>query len=282
MDDPNTAAKKSSKRRFRPGCGWFIALLLLPLAYYGLYFILRRPLPENPQLLAHRGGPVHAPENTLAAFRNAIAIGADWLEMDVQVTKDGELVVIHDETVDRTTNGSGAVRDLTLEEIRALDAGNGEQVPTFEEVITLAKEAGVRIMPEAKSPGLYPGLEAKMVEAIVEADYVDMTLIQSFEPQALETIKALNPDIQVCPLYGIGQFDLGRAQPGQADTVCPMAEMVVLYPWMLRQAHAEGYRAFVWFGVIENPLVMRVILALGADGLMVDNPLALADILNHE
>ena len=120
-----------------------------------------------------------------------------------------------------------------------------------------------------------------MVEAIVEADYAEMTLVQSFEPQTLETIKSINPDIRVCRLYGLWQFNLGGPQPGQADTVCPMAEMVVLYPWMLRQAHAEGYRAFVWFGIIENPLVMRFMLALGADGLMVDNPLALAEILDR-
>ncbi len=85
--------------------------------------------------------------------------GVDWLEFDVQMTKDGALVVIHDETVDRTTNGTGAVRDLTLEEIRSLDAGQGEKVPTFEEVVQLAKTNGVKILPETKSPEFYPGIE---------------------------------------------------------------------------------------------------------------------------
>ena len=122
---------------------------------YGVYLILRGPLPLDPQLIAHRGGAAYAPENTLAAFRRGIVDGADWLEMDVQMTKDGALVVIHDETVDRTTNGRGQVGDLTLAQIRALDAGQGERVPTFDEVLALVKKSGVGLMPEAKSAHLY-------------------------------------------------------------------------------------------------------------------------------
>lgn len=274
-------ATPPSNRRTRRGCGCLLVLILIPLLYYGFYFTLRGPLPPNPQLIAHRGGPAHAPENTLAAFRYAIEIGVDWIEMDVQMTKDGALVVMHDETVDRTTDGIGRVRDLTLEQIRALDAGDGEQVPTFEEVIALAKEAGVGIMPEGKSAHLYPGIEAKMVQTIVEADYVEKTVIQSFEPRALNTIRTLNPDIEVCPLYGLWDLSLSGPQPGEGNTLCPMAEMVVLYPWMIKQAHAEGRKAFVWFGIIEHPIVMRFILALGADGLMVDDPVTLANVLGR-
>jgi glycerophosphoryl diester phosphodiesterase len=201
--------------------------------------------------------------------------------MDIQMTKDGALVVMHDETVDRTTDGTGRVRDLTLEQMRALDAGNGEQVPTFEEVIAIAKEAVVGVMPEAKSAHLYPGIEAKMVQAIVEADYVEKTVIQSFEPEALNTIHTLNPDIEVCPLYGLWDLSLSGPQPGEVNTLCPMAEMVILNPWMIKQAHAEGRKAFVWFGVIEHPVVIRFILALGADGLIVDDPVALANALGR-
>lgn len=248
---------------------------------YGGYLIFRGSLPLNPQLIAHRGGPAYAPENTLAAFRRGISAGADWLEMDVQMTKDGALVVIHDETVDRTTNGHGRVDQLTLAQIRALDAGQGEQVPTFDEVIALAKESGVGIMPEAKSTHLYPGIEAKMVQAVVDADYVDQTVIQSFQPQALDTIHDLNPNIRLCALYGLWHFRLSGAQPGQARIVCPMAEMVMLYPWQLKQAQAEGRQVFVWFWVLEHPVVMRFLLTLGADGLMVDDPVALRNILDR-
>ncbi len=154
----------SSNRLIRQGAGCLVVLIAIPVIYYGLYLLFRGPRPVNPQLIAHRGGPVYQPENTLPAFFQAIEDGADWIELDVQRTIDGVLVVIHDETVDRTTNGNGKVGELPFEEIRALDAGNGAQVPTFEEVITLAKDAGVGILPEAKSPRLYPGIEAEITE----------------------------------------------------------------------------------------------------------------------
>jgi glycerophosphoryl diester phosphodiesterase len=258
---------------------------LVILGYYGSYFGLGERRLIEPQVIAHRGA--HAglsgrfPENTMAAFRNAVALGADWLELDVQMTRDGALVVIHDETVDRTTNGSGQVADLTLAEIRALDAGNGEQVPTFKEVIDLARQAGVPIMPEAKSPRLYPGLEQKMLQEIAEADYIDRTVVQSFDAAASERVRALNPDISICALHGLWNFNLGGPQPGNAGSVGPMAEMVILYPWMIHQAHAAGRRVYVYFGVIEHPLVMRFLLALGADGLMVNDPAALARVLGR-
>lgn len=279
--DSLSKASSSPNRWTRRGGGCLLLLILIPLIYYGLYFVLRGQLSSDPQLIAHRGGPAYEPENTLSAFRNAIEVGADWIEMDIQRTQDGVLVVIHDETVDRTTDGTGKVEHLTLEQIRTLDAGNGEQVPTFEEVIALAREAGVGLLPEAKSPYLYPGIEAEMVEALIEAGYVQETVIQSFEPGALETIQRINPDIQVCPLYGLWVLDLSDPRPSEANTLCPMAEMVILNPWMIRQARAEEREVFVWFGVIEHPVVMRFILALGADGLMVDDPVALAEVLGR-
>ena len=273
-------AARSSNLWVRQG-GCLALLILLPLLYYGLYFIRRGPLPTKPQLIAHRGGPAYAPENTLAAFRNAIAIGVDWLEMDIQMTRDGALVVMHDETVDRTTDGTGRVADLTLAEIRALDAGNGEQVPTFEEVVTLAREADVGILVEIKSSHLFPGIEDKIVRIVVEADYIGKTIILSFDPQALDTIHALNPDIELCALYGLGQLSVRDVQPHQASCVGPMAEMVVLNPWLIQQVRDVERQVFVWFGVIEHPLVMRFLLTLGADGLIVDDPLALAKILDR-
>jgi len=272
---------RSSKPRTWRGRGCLLLIIGIPLIYYGLYFIFRGALPSNPQFIAHRGGRVHKPENTLAAFQHAIDTGADWIEMDVQQTKDGELVVIHDETVDRTTDGTGRVEDLTLEQIRALDAGNGEKVPTFEEVIDLAKETGVGILPEAKSPHLYPGIEMKMVDTLISKDYVQKAVIQSFDYDKLENIQKINQDVNVCPLYGLWKLDLRNPRPSEASTLCPMAEMIVLNPWMIREAHAEGREVFVWFGVIENPLTMRFILALGADGLMVDDPVALAKVLGR-
>lgn len=256
-----------------------LAALILLVLYYGLEIQLGQPLAAETQVIAHRGGPAYAPENTLAAFQKAIDEGVDWLEFDVQMTSDGALIVIHDTTVDRTTNGGGPVADFTLEQIQSLDAGDGERVPTFEEVIELAKTANVGILPEAKSPELYPGIEQAMADAIVNAGYLDKTIVQSFDAEALDLLHEINPDLQLCALYGQGVLSVAGPQPGEAAYVCPMAEMAILNPGMIRNAHAEGLQVFVWFGLLENPNLIRLMLWLGADGVMVDDPLAMQALM---
>lgn len=251
----------------------FVALaFILLLLYFGSYLLLRGPIPARPVAIAHRGDSAHQPESTLAAFRSAIAAGADWLEMDVQMSDDGHLVVIHDTTVDRTTNGSGRVADLTLAQLQALDAGNGEQIPTFADVLALASEADIPVMPEAKSPELYPGLEMQMVAALNGANYADRAVVQSFDSASLTRLHEIAPDLPLCALYGLGHFNLTGPQPGDATTVCPMAEMVLLYPWMIRQAHDEGRKVYVWFGALEHPWAIRLLVEFGADGVIADDP----------
>ncbi len=264
--------RRTSLPRRAAGCA--AVVILIPLLYYGVQSVLRTPALTPLQRIAHRGGLAYAPENTLAAFRSAIDQGVDWLEFDVQMTKDGALVVIHDETVDRTTNGTGAVRDLSLEQIHSLDAGQGEKVPTFQEVVELAKRRGARILPETKSAHLYPGIEEKMLEELDHADYLDHTVIQSFEAGSLEKLHQLNPDARLCALYGLWHFDL-RAPPGGAQYVCPMAEMLLLNPAMVRQAHNAGRQGFAYFGVMENPFGVGAMRFFGVDGLIVNDPMAL-------
>jgi glycerophosphoryl diester phosphodiesterase len=246
-------------------------LILVLLVYYGVQASLRTPALTALQNIAHRGGLANAPENTLAAFQNAITSGADWLEFDVQMTKDGALVVIHDETVDRTTDGTGAVRDLSLEEIRSFDAGQGEKVPTFEEVVQLAKTHEVKILPETKAPQLYPGIEEKLLQELEQADYLSQTVIQSLNADSLEKLHRLNPQAKLCALYGLWKFSV-KSPPGDAQYVCPMAEMVMLNPGMIRQAHQQGQQVFIWFEVIENPFGLSFMRFFGADGLIVDDP----------
>ena len=271
-----SASAKPPKRR--TACGCLLIVLAIPLIYYFFQIALRTPPLTPAQVIAHRGGPAYAPENTLAAFKNAIAQGVDWLEFDVQMTQDGELVVIHDETVDRTTGGTGAVAGLTLEQIRLLDAGQGEKVPTFKEVVELAKASRVKILPETKSAHLYPGVEEKMLRELEQAGYQDQTAIQSFEPGSLETLQRLNPDVKRCALSGLWNLSLS-SPPGESQLVCPMAEMVLLNPLMVRQAHAAGREVFVYFGVFENPFMFKAMRLFGVDGLMSDDPLALKKAL---
>ena len=128
---------------------------------------------------------------------------------------------------------------------------------------------------------MYPGIEEKVLQAIAAANYEEYTIIQSFDPNSVAALHTLAAEAHLCQLYGQGVLSVTGPQPGNADRVCLMAEMVVLNPWIIRQNHAEGRQVFVWFGVIEHPLVMRFLLALGADGLIVDDPLALARILGR-
>ena len=149
-----------------------LALAALLAAWYLVPLVRHIPAAEPMVVIAHRGSPSSsgAPENTLGAFRAAIDAGADWLEFDVRATRDGQLVVLHDATVDRTTDGSGAIAGLTLEQARALDAGNGERIPTVDEVVRLARAAGVPILPEIKDgPGQPASAPATPAAAAPEA-----------------------------------------------------------------------------------------------------------------
>jgi glycerophosphoryl diester phosphodiesterase len=282
-DEPSTP--QADDKRRSPGClrlaGYILlALLLIPILYYGLYLLFKGPQPAGRQVIAHRGDSAHAPENTLSAFQGAVQSGAGWLEMDLQRTRDGRLVVMHDATVDRTTDGSGNVADLTFDEIRSLKIGDGERVPAFEEAIALARAAGVGLFPEAKSKDQDPGAYAAIVAALQQEGYLQQTILQSFDHEGLEAITAANPDLIVCPLYGLWGLSLSEVRPDSAKTVCPMGEMILLNPWMVRRAHQDGRLVYAWFGAIENPLTMRLLLALGVDGLIVDDPAALEKIVN--
>jgi glycerophosphoryl diester phosphodiesterase len=263
--------RTGSRRPRSVGClGIVVGLLVI---YYGVQVVMRTPALGAFEVIAHRGGAHYAPENTLAAFRNAIALGADRLEFDVQMTKDGNLVVIHDETLDRTTNGSGPINGLTLAQVSALDAGQGEKIPTFEEVIKLAQVAGIDIFPEAKSAHLYPGIEEKMLAALEYAGYLDHTVIQSFEADSLNRFHQLNPQVKLCALYGLWKLSVS-SPPAGAQAVCPAAEMVLLNPGMIRQAHLEGRQVYVWYLAAENPLLTKVMRFFGADGVIVNDPAA--------
>jgi glycerophosphoryl diester phosphodiesterase len=256
-----------------------IAVTTILSIYYGPAIVLGQPLHAPLIVIAHRGGAARQPENTLAAFRQAVADGVTWLEFDVQLTADGVPVVIHDTDVARTTNATGPVAALTLAEVRALDAGDGETIPTLDEVITYARRQGVVIVPEAKAPELYPGIETKIVDAVRRAGYTDRTVVQSFSTQALQTLHDLDPNLQLCALTGPGKLVSPDPLPGSAEYICPMAEMVLFNPYLIHQAHRRGIQTLVWFGLGEPRWLVHLILWLGVDGVMLDDPTALPEPL---
>ena len=262
----------SGRRRLRIFAGLAIGFLATVTFYYALGTVIGKPLAGQVLLIAHRGGSAEYPENTLQAFDQAIAAGAGWLEFDVQMSRDGELVVIHDTTVDRTTNGTGSVADLTFAQLRSLDAGNGQVIPTFAEVLDVALRGGVGVMPELKSPGLYPGISQKLVDVATAMGFGNRMIIQSFSAETLDQLHRMDPDLLLCALYGPRTLTIGPDQPGDAGYVCPAARSVVLNPWMIQQAHSADRQVLVWFDSAQSPLIVRALLAFGVDGLIVDNP----------
>jgi len=147
------------------------------------------------RVCAHRGASYYEPENTLRAFKRALEMGAYRLELDVRSTKDGIIVVIHDDTVDRTTNGSGFVREMTLKEIKRLDAGKGEKIPTLEEVLEFAKN-NAKLLVDVKEKGL----EEKLAELVRAKGMVnDVVFISSIH--IIRCLKNITQELQVCPYY---------------------------------------------------------------------------------
>ena len=152
-----------------------------------------------PLRIAHRGasGRGLAPENTLAAFEKALDIGVDMLEIDVRLTGDGQLIVLHDPSLDRTTDCEGIVREMGLDEIRKADAGDGERVPILREVFDLARNRAP-ILLEIKSDFI----AERVVQAIADAQIEEQVVVQSFNPQTVERVKRLAPHLPSSLLIG--------------------------------------------------------------------------------
>ncbi|AMM91838.1 glycerophosphodiester phosphodiesterase [Peribacillus simplex] len=171
--------------------------------------------------IAHRGASGYAPEHTIPAYQLGEQMKGDYIEIDLQMTKDGRLIAMHDEKVDRTTNGTGLVKDLTLAEIKKLDAGTwfnekypqlakkkyeGLTVPTLEEVfMKFGRQANYYI--ETKSPDVYPGMEEELLQVLKENKLVDSkgrtknVLIQSFSQESLLKVHAMNPNLRLVQLF---------------------------------------------------------------------------------
>ena len=270
-----TSVASSMGRRERLAVSIGVLIVLLSGTY--LFAVLGpRVERQRVQVLAHRGASAYAPENTLAAFRIAIDQGADWLEFDVQQTADGGLVVFHDLRVERTTDGGGALRDLTLEQVRQLDAGSwfaaefsGERVPTFEEVVQLAREAGVRIFPEVKDPRFYPGIEERVAAVLRAYEYEDRTVVQSFDPATLARLRQINPRLRLAALYTDDE-PLKGDPPARAEVVGPPWELVASDRSLVSDAHASGRQVVVW--TVDGTAAIRQMLEARVDGIITSRP----------
>lgn len=232
--------------------------------------------------VAHRGASGHAPENTMAAFEKAFEMKADFIEIDVQMTRDGRLVAIHDTTVNRTTNGNGFVGDYTLEEIQQLDAGSwfgeefaGERVPTFEEIIDEYR-GKIGILIELKSPELYPGMEEKVAEALIERNMHKPSngkiIIQSFNHESVQLSKQLLPNIPHGVLAGLTWADVTDEQLAQFATYADFfnPNMNIVTEDLVDRVHLAGMEIYAY--TVRTQEQADNLFELEVDGIITDFP----------
>jgi glycerophosphoryl diester phosphodiesterase len=254
---------------------------------------MRRPPPvfeaDRPLVFAHRGGARLAPENTMPAIDNGMALGADGLEIDVQLSADGIPVVIHDQTLERTTDRTGPVRSLTANELTRVDAGfrfdldgahpfRGQQigVPRLDEV--LARHPNARIIIEMK--GGQPELARAVASSLRQADAVERTCVGSFYQGSIDTMRAENPEVITSASQEEARWALHRSwvrwpwmqqRPYVAFQLPERAgRMRVVSRAFLRHVHREGLVVQAW--VVNERADMQRLLDWGIDGIISDRP----------
>lgn len=226
--------------------------------------------------VGHRGARGHAPENTMASFALGADLGVDAVETDVHLSKDDEVVLIHDHTVDRTTDGHGFVGEMTLAELKRLDAGGwrdprfaGERIPTLEELLAWAKErVGVAI--EIKNgPIYYPGIAGKTIELVRRHGMERQVILIAFDHLVLREAKRIAPEIATGILYVAGLADpVAAARAALADSLNPNWSYVT--PGLVHDAHAAGLAVSPWN---PNDLpTIRALSGMGVDSVGTDYP----------
>ncbi len=276
------------------GCGAFAVAILCKAA--------KRRVDEGwPTNFAHRGASLRAPENTLEAFRLADRGGAGGLELDVHMTSDGRIVVIHDDSVDRTTEGTGLVRRMTLHEAQSLDAGyrftpdggttypyrgRGALVPELGEV--LREFPGHKVNIDVKEE--QPGVEAALLKIITDADAGDRVLVVSEMSAVVERVRELSGNgistgasrQEIRDFYRLSRLRLEFLIRPPYDALQVPVEYggrEVVTPRFIKAAHNRGVRVDVW--TIDDPGEMRRLLDLGADVIMTNRPEVLEGVLGE-
>jgi alkaline phosphatase D len=269
-----------------------------------------RPLSSDVAVIAHRGASAYGPEHTLAAYKQAMTMKADYVEFDIQMTKDGQLIAMHDETLARTTNAKELypdrapwrVKDFTLEEIKRLDAGSwfnksypeqakteyiGQHVPTIEEAIEFVKQHGngkVGLYMETKAPNVYPGMEEKLIEILKITNVLDdeKLFLESFSEESLRKLKNLVPEVKLVQLYtskmlaGKDVYQELKRISDYAAGVGPSKELVI--PKFMEAAHQNQLLVHPWTVNSQDDMVS--LLSLGVDGEFTNNTDQLVNLLD--
>ncbi len=215
-------------------------------------------------VVGHRGAAGVEPENTIRGFRYAVELGVDYCECDVHLTKDNRLIVMHDETVDRTTNGTGAIRDLSFAEIRSLDAGKGEQVPTLDEVLEVLRDKVILLI-ELKGAGV----EEQAVQIVKEMQMDSQVMFTCFHLDRIRKVKSLDSSLKVGAIFGNPPEDASQ-QALDAGASGIGIHYKNLCKEMVEDAHRHGLDVRAW-----NPDTvpeMQAMIELGVDGVSSNRP----------
>ena len=269
------SASWSVNRRFwrwgRRAAPYLVSALVL---WAGLHSLLRSRAQEGTVVVSHRGIAGSAPENTLAALRQASHHGVQFIEIDVRRSADGTIVLMHDQTVDRTTNGHGRTGELTWDEISQLDAGDhfspafvGEPVPSLDEALRFLDPTSVTLVLEVKQPGRYPGIAGQVARKLREFDFERHTIVVSFDHDWLDGFRDVAPETPV------GYLQVHTCLPRQmaeGSVVDVHWANVLVDPTLVGRAHRRGHPVWVW--TVNDPWLMRLFAWLGVDGITTDHP----------
>ncbi|MFF4605594.1 glycerophosphodiester phosphodiesterase [Streptomyces sp. NPDC001339] len=259
------------------------------------------PHGHTPETVAHRGASSYAPENTLAAVHQAARLGIEWVENDVQRTKDGELVILHDNSLARTTDAEEVfpdrapwnVGDFTLREIEKLDAGSwfgpefeGERVPTLEDYMDEVERNDQSLLMELKAPELYPGIEVQALRELRRSGWLDRhhikrrLIVQSFNADSIKMVHTLQPRIKTGFLGNPSVADLPKYAK-YCDQINPVHTAVtreyIAAVHGLRGPHRRALELYTW--TIDDPATAVKVAGLGVDGIITNKPDVVRDAL---
>lgn len=242
----------------------YAGLVFVFLLIYGLdtYVLVQDPIQVDTQISAHRGASDLYPENTLAAFIGAKELGADSIELDVQQTKDGVLVVSHDSNLKRTAGIDLEIYEADYAEIKEVDVGDGEKLPTLQEAIELAKKEKIHLIIELKETGHEHDLVQDTVALIEQEDFVQDCMLTSFDYHLLEEAKAIDPSIQTLALFTFAYGNLSSFKDADAFSV----EESTITPELVSSIHKEGKQLYAWTPNTKSSIDR--LLSLGVDGLI--------------
>ena len=226
---------------------------------------------------AHRGFSARYPENTMLAFQKAIETGCDGIELDIHVSRDGKIVVIHDETVNRTTNGTGFVKDMDYAELRALDAGKGEHIPSIEEYFDLVEKYPLLTNIELKNSVFwYEGMEEKIIEMIRKRGMGERIIFSSFNHFSILKCKKLAPEIRCGFLVWSWIIDVGAyTKKHGIEGIHP--EYRSLTGEAVREIQSGGVAINTY--TVDDRESMERLIALGVDSIITDDPELLNKVL---